>query len=92
MVGWDGAEAGVGGQGIFISFCEEKKGDKQTNSPNKAKGDLRDKNTEHKLIVASASHLSSQALHTPLCLPLPAQPLSQPFPVCWKVMEEEEEE
>lgn len=63
-----------------------------TNSQNKAKGGVRDKSTGHKLIEASASHLSFQALHTPLCLPLPAQPLSKPFPVCWKVMEEEEEE
>lgn len=78
---------------VFISFCKgKKKGNKQINSQNKAKGDIRGKDTEHKLIEASASHLSLQTLHTPLCLPLPAQPLSKPFPVRWKVMEEKEEE
>lgn len=80
---WDWGEGGG---------FKEKKSNQQINSQNKAKGDIREKNMEHKLIEASASHLSLQALHTPLCLPLPAQPLSKPFPVRWKVMEEEEEE
>jgi hypothetical protein len=59
---------------------------------NKAKGDTKEEKMEYELIGPGASHLSFREYTLPPAPPLPAQSLSQPFPVHWNVIEEKEEE